>query len=216
MTIRSAESSGTEMRRFLLICLLLVSLLLAGCSSRFSVTESGYTDTKTGRHYVALSAAYEAASGGEEVGTFEDETYGRVVHFRVIPGADAARFLTDEYGSVYCADEQLPDAAAWSVKRILICEEDAITVELSRVTDTADIAQICAVWFEGEERELPLDAASTVRHLKLVSDAFPGVYYGFRFYLYEDGNAYFYSTVDRRAVTVPAELIELFVAEATE
>ena len=204
------------MRRILLICLLLASLLLVGCSPRFAVTESGYTDTKTGRHYVALSAAYEAVAGDEEVGTFEDEAHGRVVHFRVIPGADATRFLTDEYGAVYCADEQLPDASAWSVKRVLICEEDAITFAFSRVTDTADIARICATWFEGEQAELPLDAAQTVRHLKLVSEAFPGVYYGFRFYLYEDGSAYFYSTVDRRAVTVPADLIEMLAVSATE
>ena len=204
------------MRRILLICLLLASLLLVGCSPRFSMTESGYTDTKTGRHYVALSASFEAAAGGEEVGTFKDENYGRVVHFRVIPGADATRFLTDEYGSVYCADEQLPDASAWSVKHIMICEEERITVELSRVTEASDAEKICRAWFEGEEVELPLDAASTVRHLKLVSDAFPGVYYGFRFYLYEDGNAYFYSTVDRRAVAVPAELVEMLAVEAAE
>ncbi len=195
------------MRRFLLICLLL-ALLLVGCAPRFSVTESGYTDTKTGRHYVALSSAFEAAAGGEEVGTFEDEKYGRVVRFRVIPDADATRFLTDEDGAVYCADEQLPDPAAWNVKRVLICQEDAITVEIARMTDAPSIAALKAAWFKGEEVELPMDAAKTVRHLKMASDDFPGVYYCFKFYLYEDGSCYFYSNVDRRAVSVPADLAE--------
>ena len=196
------------MRRFLLIALLLLSLLLSGCSPRFSVTESGYIDEKTGRHYVALSSAFEAAAGGEEVGTFEDETYGRVVNFRVIPGADATRFLTDADGAVYCADEQLPDPAGWSVKHVLICQEDMITVAVARVTDVAVIGQITVAWFAGEEAELPLDAAQTVRHLKLVSDAYPGVYYCFKLYLYEDGSCYFYGSADRRAVLVPAELAE--------
>ncbi len=207
------EGSGTEMRRFLLICLLLTALLLAGCSSRFSLTESGYTDGKTGRHYVALSPAFEAAGGGEEVGTFEDEVYGRVVRFRVIPGADATRFLTDEDGAVYCADAQLPDACAWEIAHVLICQEDAISVEIARVTDAPSIAAVRAAWFEGEECELPLDAAKTVRHLKLVSDEYPGVYYCFRFYLYEDGSCYFYSTAQRRAVTVPAELAAIIPVE---
>ena len=204
----SAESSGTEMRRFLLICLLLISLLLTGCSARFSVTESGYTDEKTGRHYVALSPAFEAAAGGEEVGTFEDENHGRVVRFRVIPDVDATRFLTDEDGAVYCADEQLPDPARWNVKRILVCEEEMISVEVARVTDTALIAAIKTAWFAGEEGELPVDAAKTIRYLKMASEEYPGVYYCFRFYIYEDGSCYFYSIVDRRAVLLPADLAE--------
>lgn len=201
------------MRRFLLACLLLVSLFVTGCSPRFSVTESGYTDEKTGRHYVALSSAFEAAAGGDEVGTFEDETYGRVVRFRIIPGADATRFLTDEDGAVYCADEKLPDPAAWNLKRILICQEDMISVEIARITATADMAAFRAAWFEGEVCELPLDAAKTIRHLKLVSEDFPGVYYGFKFYLYEDGSCYFYSHADRRAVSVPTELAKLIPVE---
>lgn len=201
------------MRRILLICLLLAALLLAGCSPRFSVTEDGYTDEKTGRHYVALSSAFEASGGGEEVGTFEDESYGRVVRFRVIPGADATRFLTDEDGAVYCADEQLPDPADWKLKRILICQEDAITVEIARVTDTADMEAIRKAWFEGEACDLPLDAAKSVRYLKMVSDDFPGVYYCFRFYVYEDGSYCFYSPTDRRAVSVSADLAEKIYVE---
>ena len=201
------------MRRAFLLCLVLAALLLTGCSARFSVTENGYTDTKTERHYVALSSAFEAAAGGEEVGTFEDEKYGRVVRFRVIPGADAARFLTDEDGAVYCADEKPPDPASWKVKRVLICQEDAITVEIARMTDEPSITALKEAWFDGEETELPLDPAKTVRYLKVVSDDYPGVYYCFKFYLYEDGSTCFYSAAERRAVKVPEELAKLIPTE---
>ena len=188
-------------------------MLLTGCAARFSVTQTGYTDTKTGVHYVALSSAFEAAAGGEEVGTFEDETHGRTVRFRVIPGADATRFLTDEDGAVYCADEKEPDPATWKIKRILVCQEDMISVEIARVTVAEEIQKIREIWFEGEECELPLDAAKGVRYLKVVSDDFPGVYYGFRFYVYEDGSYYFYSPSERRAVSVPEELAKTIYVE---
>ena len=186
---------------------------MTGCAPRFSITETGYTDTKTGRHYVALSSEFEAAAGGEEVGTFEDEKYGRIVRFRVIPGADATRFLTDEDGAVYCADEQLPDAAKWNVKRILICQEDMISVEIARVTDATQIATFMTTWFEGEACELPMDAAIVMRSLKLVSDDAPGVYYGIRFYVFEDGSCYFFNREQGRAVRVPTELAELIPIE---
>ena len=196
------------MRRISLAFLLLAALLLTGCSARFAVTESGYTDTKTDRHYVALSAAFEAAEGGEEVGTFEDDEHKRVVRFRVIPDADAARFLTDEDGAVYCADEQLPDAATWPLKYILVCEEAAISVANARITDAAVLAEIRAVWFEGEAGELPLSDIKTNRRLKMASADFPGIYYCVNFYIYEDGTAYFYDMTTRRAVAVSAALAE--------
>ena len=208
MTTLSAESSGIEMRRAFLILLLLAALLLTGCSARFAITETGYTDTKTGRHYVALPAAYEASAGEEEVGTFEDEAHARVVRFRVISGADAARFLADEEGAVYCADEVLPDAAAWTLKQILVCEEDAISYAYARITDVVALAEIKALWFAGEESELPLEEIKTNRRLKLASDDCPGIYYCVNYYIYESGAAYFYDIIARRAVSVPAALAE--------
>ncbi len=209
MTIRLTESSGIDMRLLRFLCLLLFAVtLLAGCGSRFEATKTGYTDTKTGRHYTALASTFEAAAGGETVGEYEDETYGRVVELRVIPEADATRFLTDGYGFVYCADENAPDASAWHVSAILVCEEDAISVEKNRLTDEGVIAQIKTLWFEGEEGERPMVKAKHVRRLKLVSADCPGVYYCFHYYVYEDGTACFYDSESRRTVTLPAELID--------
>ena len=81
------------------------------------------------------------------------------------------------------------------------------------MTVAEEIQKISEVWFEGEESELPLDAAKGVRYLKIVSDDFPGVYYGFRFYVYEDGSYYFYSPSERRAVSVPEELAQTIYVE---
>ena len=196
------------MRRISLICLLLATLLLVGCGARFDVTQTGYLDTKTDRHYTALSAAFEAAARGEEVGVFEDEKNGRVITFYVIPDADATRFLTDEDGALYCADEKAPDASCWEISRILVCEEDAISVAISDLTDKTLIGEIKSVWFEGEGAELPLESATTVRRLKMVGKDFPGIYYCVNYYVYEDGSAYFYDMIARRAVAVPAALGE--------
>lgn len=196
------------MKKIGFLCmLLLAAFLLVGCGARFEATKTGYTDTKTDRHYTALSSAFEAAAGGETVGEYEDEAYGRVVSFRVIPKADAARFLTDGYGFVYCADESEPDVKSWRVKAILVCEEDAISVEKNRLTDEGVIAQIQSLWFEGEEGDRPMEKATHVRRLKLASDDCPGIYYCFNYYVYEDGTACFYDAESRRTVMLPAELV---------
>ena len=196
------------MRRISLLCLLLAALLLTGCSSRFTVTQSGYTDTKTDRHYTALSAAFEAAARDEEVGRFEDEKNGRTVTFYVIPEADATRFLTDEDGAVYCADTELPDVSRWEITHILVCEEDAISVAIADLTEKALVDEIKSTWFDAQKGELPLESASTVRRLKMESKALKGIYYCINFYLYEDGSAYFYDMTARRAVAVPTALAE--------
>ena len=196
------------MRRISLICLLLATLLLVGCGARFDVTQTGYLDTKTDRHYTALSAAFEAAARGEEVGVFEDEKNGRVVTFYVIPNADASRFLTDEDGALYCADAVEPDASLWAISRILVCEEDAISVAIADIEDAAVISEITRVWFESQKDELPLESATTVRRLKMECKDFPGIYYCINYYVYEDGSAYFYDMITRRATLVPAALGE--------
>ena len=186
--------------------LLLALLMLAGCAARFELTESGYTDTQTDLHYLALPSAFEATKGGSEVGTYEDETYGRVVTFRVIPDADPTLFLTDADGFVYYAGDTVPDASLWQIKFIAVCEEDAISVEKSRLTDPTLIAQIRACWFEGGAGELPMEDVTNSRRLKLSSAEFPGIYYCFNFYVYESGVGYFYDAETRRAVALDAAL----------
>ena len=194
------------MRLLRLAVLLLALLMLAGCSSRFTLSETGYTDTETDLHYLALPSSFEAAGGGSEVGTYEDETYGRTVTFRVIPDADPTKFLTDADGFVYYAGETAPDASLWQIKSIMVCEEDAISVEKSRLIDPTLIAEIRALWFAGDEGELPLEDVVQSRRLKLTSADFPGIYYCFNLYVYEGGSAYFYDAEARRAVAVDAAL----------
>ena len=200
---------GIKMRKSRFLCvLLLTAFLLCSCgTARFEATKTGYTDTKSGRHYTALASCFEATGGGETVGEYEDESHGRVVTFRVIPEADATRFLTDEYGFVYCADEKEPDASAWNVSAILVCEEDVISVEKNRLTEADVIAQIMDAWFEGEDADRPMEKATHIRRLKLSSKDCPGVYYCFSYYVYEDGAGYFYDSESRRTVMLSAELV---------
>ena len=55
------------MRKSGFLCvLLLAAFLLCSCgAARFEATKTGYTDTKSGRHYTALASCFEAAGGGE-------------------------------------------------------------------------------------------------------------------------------------------------------
>ena len=193
---------------------LLLALLLAlsGCGGRFERDGQGlgYTDSKTDIYYTALSSEFEAGRAGDTVGEYTDKKYDRTVTFYLIPELDGARFLTDDDGYVYCADATLPDASKWEPFAVLICEEDAISVEQARVTEATELAAFCAAWFEGEEGELPLQKASYSRRLKMACADYPNLYYCISFYYYEDGSAYFYNVEERRAVACPEALVSLF------
>lgn len=191
--------------------LLAVFLLFTGCAApKFLRDENGYgyTEKKSGRHYTVMSTAYEAARAGEQMGEYEDKKHDVTRAFFEIPGLDTERFLTDAEGFVYCVDGQSLSAAEWTFTRVRVCEEEAISVERGSVTDATTIAAIVALWFDGEEAELPAERASYSRRLKLQSEEYPSIYYCFRFFTYEDGSAYFYLAETRRAVAVNADVAQ--------
>ena len=203
------------MRRVHLTALLLaLLLLLAGCTTKFERDADGYgfTNTKTDKHYTVLDSNYEAASYGAEMGEYTDKRFDYTVTFYEIPDQDPERFLTDAIGQVYCADQTLPDAAGWTVSAVLICQEDSISVELLRWTDAEKISAVTDAWFHGEEVEMPLGSYSESYRFKLMSKDYPGIYYCFGFYAFEDGSAYFYDITAARSVLCPAELAGLLVA----
>ena len=205
MTIRSAESWGTKMRR-LSVLLLLLALLLTGCATRFSISGGGYLNEENGLVYQPLSAAFEATARGEEVGTWENKKAEVELAFYKIPLADDDRFLTDDIGTVYAVDGVAPDTDAWNVKSILVCDESAVSVAVASITDAAVITQIRMLWQEGEEDEMPYAGLTESRSLKMVSDDCPGIYYCVLYMIYDDGTAYFYDRDTRRTVLVGDEL----------
>ena len=197
--------------RFAALVLVLV-LTLGGCGSRFVRDEQGlgYTDSKTDLYYAALPSAFEAGRTEESVGEYTDKKYERTVTFYRISELDGTRFLADGDGYVYCADAALPNAADWQLSAVLVCEEDAISIEQARVTGAEQLSAFRAAWFEGETCELPLQKASYFRRLKMACNAYPNLYYCINFYYYEDGSAYFYLTEEGRAVLCPEALVPLF------
>ena len=194
------------MRRLSLL-LLLLALLLTGCSSRFTSADGGYLDGKTDRIYMPLPNSFEAISAGEELGIWESELYEDSLTFYKIPNADVNRFLSDENGSVYCADATQPDPGAWTFKSILVCRESAISMAVGNITDAQLIAELLTLWREGESVETPLKELAVYRRLKMVSDDCPGIYYCVSYFIYEDGTAYLYDRDANRTVFVGEALM---------
>ena len=195
------------MRRFSIL-LLLLALLLVGCSARFTTTEGGYLDEKTGKIYKPLSEAFEAISGGEVVGEWESTLYEDTLTFLEIPDADPNRFLADERGNIYCSDEVRPDASGWHMDRIYVCDVGSLSMAAGGITDAAVIDEIRTLWHEGEEAELPYEDMVVSRRLKMTGPDCPGIYYCVLYYIYEDGTAYFYDRLENRAVLVGEDLMK--------
>lgn len=207
--IRCPEGLAIDMRtlRFCAVLLLLATLFCACSRHRFAPDADGYgvTDTEADRHYVVLDDAYEAARFGEKLGEYVNKRADTTTVFYEIPGLGMQHFLVDGFKTVYCADEVLPDAASWTPEALLICEENAISVEFGRLTDATEIAPIVVAWFDGEQTELPAGEPCHARRLKLLGREYANLYYCVWFYVYEDGSAYLYNILEDRAVTLGSE-----------
>lgn len=201
-----------------ILCVLLLTALLfslAGCGkARFSRDEDGfgYTDERTGVHYTALGTAFEAARRGDEIGTYEEKKSGVTRTFYAIYEQDAAQFLTDENGTVYCAADTPPTLDAWTSALLHIFEEDAVSVERARLTNADVVTAVLSAWKTGEETELPLDKASYVRRLKFENTACPNILYCVSFFAFGEGEGYLYLAEERRAVALDATLTGLLLA----
>ena len=205
------------MKKLKLAVLLMALLLLcSACGPRFVSDESGqgYVDSKTDIFYVAMPATFEAASReAEPIGQFKDDKFDRELSFYAIPSLDAELFVVDEYGFVYCAADPMPTFEDLSVNEVIVCEEDAVSVELFRITGVNSIAELVRTWKIAEDAELPMVKATQMRRLKMATTTHPNLYYCINFYAYEGGEAYLHDSESDRTVVCPAEIASLICSK---
>ena len=196
--------------------LLLLTACRGGNATAFSLDEDGYgcTDSKTGIHYVAWDLAFEPASvlAIKGVYTAKNGTYTRTYY--EIPGLDSALYLGDSERGVWGVTAA-PVPSALTPEALLVCEEKAESVEIYRFSagkDDAVMAEILALWFEGEGIEKPEGGRDFSRRIKLKSAELPGIYYCFEYFT-QGENAYFYDVFSRRTVAVPASIAAHFIEQ---
>jgi len=215
---RLRGNSGIDMKRLLL---LLLSLLLAftACHKSehtpFSQDDDGYgcTDTETGIHYTALPLAFEPAKVGAVRGVYTDKRADYTRTYYEIPSLDPALYLGDNERGVWCAAEKLPVPEELTPTALLVCEEEAISVEIYRFSagkDDAVIAEILTLWFSADATEKPEGARTLTRRVKLQSEELPGIYYCFDYCVWGE-DAYFCEIFSGRTVAVPPALAAHFV-----
>lgn len=215
--IRFRANSGTDMKRFGLLLLSLLLLFTACSGERTFLRDEdggGYTDKKSGTHYVALPFSYEPARGGKIYGVYEDEERDVIRNFREIPELDVALFLADDDRVVYFAGEDFITADRWEAEILYVCVENAVSVEEKRLTVADDATALCAVldlWFDGESAVLPDEAAAYSRRLKFSGTTYPNLFYCFTFYSFGAGRYYFHDTEGDRTVAVPDGLAAHFL-----
>lgn len=228
MTIRFRANSGTDMRRFLVLLLALLTVFVACDKDKngdgnlkltaFLQDADGYgiTNTDTDLHYTALPLSFESAGSGEAVGEYYDKKADYRVTYHKIPGVCPESYLVDSEMGVWFADATLtaPVPSALTPKALLVCEEGAVSVEVLRLvpdTHAATIEATLTLWFEGEAVSRPEAAATLRRGVKLVSEELPGIYYCFTFAVWGD-DAYFYDLFSGRAVAVPTDIAAYFIS----
>ena len=202
---------------FSLILCFCLCLPLVACSKnkenlfRRDEDGNGYTNPKTGVHYVGVDYCFEPCGAGEVIGVYRDKK-GISRTFSAVPGMDASLCVADEYLGVWYAGSPLPTLENFAPEVLLVCVEDAASVELFRYTKgdpSGSFERILPVWLTGAPAERPELSLSDFRVLKLSGSAFPGLYYVFRVCLYEDGSAFFLDPTTGRAVAVPSGLVSL-------
>ena len=167
-----------------------------------------YTHKKTDREYQIMEPAYRAVARKKELyGFFEDKKHDTVCNFYEILQLDPNVYLTDDDGNVYVAGGVLPNAAEWEISAVAICDYEGKRIERFRLTDDACVAQIRALWFEGDgDAVTPMKGLQSTRRVELVSTAYPNLHYCFTLSLYEGEQAFFSDSYTRRIVSVPYEL----------
>jgi hypothetical protein len=204
----------------LLLLLLSLSLLLCACGKKphtFTRSEdgTGFVDEKTNVFYRLLNEPYEPLASGETIGECVFENSGTVREFRAIPELDSLLFLTDNHHNVYLAGERMTPAAERTPTLLLVCEEDAISVERKRFTPGTNddaIGRILDLWFGESNGTLPLKTPQVSYRLKLAGDLYPNLLYCFSFLYYGEGEAYFYDPLGRHTVALPEDVIALLYA----
>ncbi len=205
------------MKRILLLVLTALLMLTACSKDELAVIvldADGYgcTNTETGVHYTVLSPAFEPAKSAAAHGTYTNEKTGAKITYYEIPSLDPARYLTDDTQNIWCADDKLPEASALTPVALLICEEAAISVEVSRLTVADDeeiVRALLTLWFEGEAAQLPEGEKSYMYRVKMMSEELPNIFYCFSFAVWGE-DAYFWDVFSERAVLVPAALADKF------
>ena len=200
------------MRRILPLFLALL-FILAACAEKepalFSLDADGYgcTDTESGIHYIALPLSFEPVLTETVRGVYVDGAYKRTYY--EIENADPAHYLGDGEGGVwYAGEEPIPAPESLTPAAVLLFEEQVASVQTRRFLagkDDAVIAEILALWFEGEAVELPEGTYDVCRRVKLQSLELPNIYYCFEYRSFGE-NAYFWDMYSGRAVAVPATL----------
>ena len=211
------------MKRGLLLLIALV-LLLVGCASEekelhgFDRSADGYIDKTTGVCYRETDACFEASGAGAEFGQLLG-AYGTLQICYEIPDQSASLYLTDEYGTVYYAGADEPDAALWQIDTVLVCRTIGDMDEVKNHLGSESAAIVAAVrnaWFQGEDLGSDvflLEEIAAHYPVKMGSADHPSLYYAIELRLTADGDAYLTDKYGKQTVKIDAALAALMCGE---
>jgi len=177
------------------ITLAIISVILAVCMSAcgdmITLTKNSdgtLTDKKNGTTYLYAPLCYQPSLTGIEPYAADEDT-----EYFAIGELDSALWLTDSFGTVYCAQGKvsLPeDFADFEADKLYICIEETITTQLASVEDADKVAEIIDACRNGEK--VTHSSGDKRYHLKFSSSKYPNIYLALDYYVSASGANYVY------------------------
>ena len=195
----------------LLLSALMLTSSLSSCRLHkvsFDAEHNQYVDGRTSIRYTDAPGCYEPVAIGKE---YAKIYYNRKasVTLHEMGDMDPAQWLCEEGKTVFYAEGvTLPTLNEMAPEKVHLCIEEAVTMVVTTVTDTADIAALIDVWQNGEEVTYTgLEPTLNLR-IKFESSAYPGLYYSLIYLEYGDGSKVLYDRYAARCIDAGDVLLE--------
>lgn len=193
------------------LCGVMLAASLVSCrlhKVKFDSVNNRYTDGRTDISYIDAPGCYEPVAIGKE---YAKLSFGGKSSLKLyeIGGMDPAKWLCEEGKTVFYAEgETLPTLTEMAPERVHLCIEEASTMVLSTITDSADIAALMDVWLNGEEVAYTGMEPTLNLRVKFESQSYPGLYYSLIYLEYGDGSKVLYDRYASRCVNAGDVLFE--------
>ena len=197
-------------KSFFYLTLLLLAVVLAGCSNLVTLKYVDGKFTGGGCVYLPASPLYEPTMVGDAYAYYKKSD----VTWYTIGENDPTLWLTEAYAGsmttvLHAESITLPSLRELNPEKIIVCQSDEVTIGLCEITDAEVIAAVVDCFENGDSAEWPVIGSMLSLDLKFYSSAWPQIYMNLAYDEFESGT-FLYDRGSRRCVEI-GELLDAYI-----